>query len=284
MFDFNKQKCIFEGKHHYHWLGHKFDIIINDIDWAKKSVNPYLIAAVTSQSELKLYDVRANKSMLAQKIGDYALNKVMIKSKKKVLIGDANSNLWEFDYKKSSKFRGYVYRRYRGFVGGINDFAVHPTRNLVASVGLGRYVVVHRFNQPHLPMFRTYLKQKLNAVLFGEKWDTKYMPEEEEKTKEDESGDKNENEQKEDDVDGFLDDDDESGQESEGSEGPKSEESDHDSLDIDRLDPEELKEIKDAYGYDTDELEELLEELKASKQTDDEIETPPLKKRKLSEK
>merc|ERR1712154_206590 len=201
-----KQKCIFKGQHHFHYLGHKHEIIINDVDWAKKSVNPWLCAAVTSQSELKLYDLRANKSMLCQKIGDYALNKVMIKSKKKVLCGDANSNLWEFDYLKSAKYRGYVYRRYRGFVGGINDFAVHPTRNLIATVGVGRYAVVHRFNQPHLPMFRTYLKQKLNAVLFCERYDTKYMSEEEE-----EETEKNVNEvdsqneiKNDDDVNGFL--------------------------------------------------------------------------------
>lgn len=271
IWDFNKQKCIFKGKHHYHYLGHKHEITINDIDFSRH--NKYLCAAVTSQSELKLYDIRSNKSMLIQKIGDYSLNKILIKSQKKVVIGDSNGNIFEFDYLKPAKERGYVYRRYRGFVGAIRDFDIHPTRNLLASVGLGRYVVVHRFNQPHLPLFRTYLKQKLNAVLFGITYDTKYLPqqeeeeekkEEEEKAKHHDDGNGN--------IDSFLNDDDED----------NDEEDDDQDEDVDIQNWNEKLD-----GYDTDELQELLNEIKAQKhddesQVDSNDSEPSSKRRKLN--
>eukprot|EP01083_Nonionella_stella_P026776 73727_1 len=273
VYDFNKQKCIFRGKHHYHWLGHKHKIIINDVDWAKKTVNPYLCAAVTSQSELKLYDIRAEKSMLAQKVGEYALTKVKIKSKKKVLIGDANSNVWEFDYLKPAKERGYVYRRYRGFVGAIKDFDVHPTRNLLASVCLGRYVVVHRFNQPHLPLFKTYLKQKLTSVLFGAQFDTKYLPKEEDKEQMNDKEDMN------DDVQNFVND-----SESEDNDEPQHIMDDDDAKDDDDEEETDLEHLKDKLdGYDTDELQDLLDELKTNKNDNNNSDEPPVKKKKISE-
>ena len=265
VWDFNKQKCIFSGHHHQHWLGHQHEVSINDVDWARKSVNPYLCAAVTAQSELKLYDVRTGKSMLAQKIGDYALNKVRMSSKKKVLIGDSNGNLWSFDYRKPSKERGYVYRRYRGFVGSIKDFDLHPTRSLMASVGLGRYAVVHRLNQPHLPLFRAYLKQKLNAVLFAARYDTKYLPEDDGKEEHGDGGG--------DDVDGFLNDsesldEDEEHEEEQEEHHEEVEEEQHESGDqgFDGFD-----------GYDTDEMKELLHEMK-----DGDTHQPPKKMRKIN--
>jgi len=290
IYDFNKQKCVFRGEHHYHYLGYKHEVIINDLDWGKKSVNPYLCAAVTSQSELKLYDLRSRKSIFAQRINDYSLNKVKVKSQKKVLIGDSNSNVWEFDYLKPAKIRGLTYRRFRGFVGAIRDFDIHPTRNLLASVGLGRYAVVHRFNAPHLPLLRLYLKQKLNAVLFNDTRETEYLPEEKEQSEE----------RPEEPVDAFLDDDEEEEakeevvaededdeevvDELEDHDEEDEEDDDDDDDDDDGVDDEaDLNERLD--GYDTDELQELLEDLKARKDSDDDgnEDSPPLKKRKLDE-
>eukprot|EP00485_Elphidium_margaritaceum_P010753 CAMPEP_0202687886 /NCGR_PEP_ID=MMETSP1385-20130828/3454_1 /ASSEMBLY_ACC=CAM_ASM_000861 /TAXON_ID=933848 /ORGANISM="Elphidium margaritaceum" /LENGTH=617 /DNA_ID=CAMNT_0049342739 /DNA_START=901 /DNA_END=2754 /DNA_ORIENTATION=- len=310
IYDFNKQKCIFRGEHHYHYLGYQHEVSINDIDWGKKSVNPWLCAAVTQQSELKLYDVRTKKSIFAQRIGDYALNKVVIKSKKKVLIGDANANIWEFNYLQKAKDRGYVYRRYRGFVGAIKDFAIHPTRNLLASVGLGRYAVIHRFNHPHLPLMRLYLKQKLTAVLFNDTIETKYLPPEEQEQQQEE--------QKNNDLNSFLGDSDQEEEEEEEDEEEQEEENmsehkqtdewDEDEDEDDEEEDSEVDDDKNEYdikhksllhefededketwnekldGYDTDELQELLQELKAEKEANREDSSqPPLKKRKLND-
>eukprot|EP01084_Bolivina_argentea_P301259 519670_1 len=263
IYDFNKQKLIFKGDHHYHWLGHKHEIIVNDVDWAKKSVNPYLCAAVTSQSEVKLYDIRTNKSSLCQKICDYSLNKVMIKSKKKIVVADANANVWEFDYLKPVKERGYAFRRFRGFIGAIKDFDIHPTRNLLASVGLGRYAVVHRFNAPHLPLMRVYLKQKLNAVLFGTVYDTQYLPKEERKDEKD----VNENK----DILDFVNDSESDGNDEENMDNDMNGNGDD-------INEEKLNEELD--GYDTDELKEILNDLR--NKNDNKIDEPPLKKQKLN--
>merc|ERR1712039_936227 len=112
--------------------------------------------------------------------------------------------------------------------------------------------VVHRFNQPHLPLFRTYLKQKLNAVLFGEKYDTKYVPEEEKE------------EQKEaEQIDSFLEDESEENEESELNETDETVEESND----------ERQEIDEKFdGYDTDELKDLLNDMQTNE--------PQTKKRK----
>ena len=55
----------------------------------------------------------------------------------------------------------FRYRRYRGFIGAVMDFEMHPTYRLIASVGLGRTVVLHRMKQPGIPLWRKYLKQKV---------------------------------------------------------------------------------------------------------------------------
>ena len=159
-------------------MGYKHEIEINDIDWCKTSINPNICAAVTAQSTCMIYDLRSNKSKLSQKIGEYSLNKIKISSKRKCLISDANANIWEYDYLKSCAKRGKMYRRYRGFVGSIRDFDLHPTKNLLGSVGLGRYAVIHRINQPNLPLMKVYLKQKLNTVLFSRLWEDIYETDE----------------------------------------------------------------------------------------------------------
>merc|ERR1711972_650729 len=64
------------------------------------------------------------------------------------------------------KDRGKMYRRYCGFIGAVTDFEMHPTQKWIASVGLGRTLVMHHMKVPRLPMWRKYLKQKLTSVLY----------------------------------------------------------------------------------------------------------------------
>ena len=59
----------------------------------------------------------------------------------------------------------FRYRRYRGFIGAVMDFEMHPTYRLIASVGLGRTVVLHRMKQPGISLWRKYLKQKVCWIL-----------------------------------------------------------------------------------------------------------------------
>ena len=55
-------------------------------------------------------------------------------------------------------------RAYRGFTGGIRDVICHPTSPVIVSVGLDRFVRVHRYDS-QTPILKTYLKSRLNTLL-----------------------------------------------------------------------------------------------------------------------
>lgn len=187
-------------------MGIKHEVFIKDLDWSQS--NPFLVGAVTAQSDLKLYDCRSKKSILRQKICDYGLNRIKIISTRKCMIADSNANLWEFDYLKPSKERGFSYRRYRGFVGSLRDFDLHPNYKsgkncLVATVGLGRHLTIHKLNMPRLPLVKIYLKQKLNCCLFSSKWETQYYANESKQDNDNENRNQNKEKNR---VDALVDD------------------------------------------------------------------------------
>ncbi|ETO06350.1 WD40 repeat-containing protein [Reticulomyxa filosa] len=107
----------------------------------------------------------------------YGVTCVKVKSKQKLLVGMSNGFVFEFDYLMSIYERGRMYRRYRNAVlGSVRDIDCHPTKEMFASVGLGRYLTVHRFNRPHFPLLQLYLKQRLTSVLFSKQFETHFDP------------------------------------------------------------------------------------------------------------
>ena len=141
-------------------------VTVSDIVWSRKAINPAVIIACTKQSCVMMYDIRmSGKGILVQKMGDYTLNRVKLRSNEDLMVADGNANLWEFAYRKPVKERGKMYRRYCGFIGAVTDFEMHPTNPWIASVGLGRTLVLHHMKVPRLPMWKKYLKQKVRVFV-----------------------------------------------------------------------------------------------------------------------
>ncbi|ETO05657.1 WD-repeat protein, partial [Reticulomyxa filosa] len=152
IWDFNKEKCIMKGKRRVDYLNLEQPMTINDLDWSK--MDPNICVAGTSQSQVFLFDLRSDKTALVQTMADgYGVTCVKVKSKQKLLVGMSNGFVFEFDYLMSIYERGRIVR----------DIDCHPTKEMFASVGLGRYLTVHRFNRPHFPLLQLYLKQRLTS-------------------------------------------------------------------------------------------------------------------------
>lgn len=64
-----------------------------------------------------------------------------------------------FDFRQQK-----VVHAYRGFTGAIRQIVCHPTKPLVVSVGLDRFVRVHHLDR-QTPLHKAYLKSRLNVVL-----------------------------------------------------------------------------------------------------------------------
>jgi len=181
VYDIHRQKMVYRGRHSRHWLGHQFKLTVSDLEWSisrggGSHLNPCVVIACTKQSNVIMYDIRANngKAILSQKLGEYTLNRMKLRTNEDLTIADGNANLWDYQWRKPIIDRGGMYRRYCGFVGAVTDFEMHPTRDLIASVGLGRKVVLHDVKTPRLPHWRYYLKQKLTACLFSTIYELQY--------------------------------------------------------------------------------------------------------------
>lgn len=57
-----------------------------------------------------------------------------------------------------------VVHAYRGFTGSIRQIVCHPTKPLVVSVGLDRFIRLHHLDR-QTPLHKAYLKSRLNVVL-----------------------------------------------------------------------------------------------------------------------
>ena len=74
-------------------------------------------------------------------------------------MGSGKGRMLLFDFRQQK-----VVHAYRGFTGSIRQIVCHPTKPLVVSVGLDRFVRVHHLDR-QAPLHKNYLKSRLNAVL-----------------------------------------------------------------------------------------------------------------------
>ena len=84
-----------------------YSVTTTDIEWSRKIVNPAVLIAATKQSNVIMYDIRTSgKGVISQKLGDYTLNRLKLRSKDDLLVADGNANLWEYQYRKPVLERG----------------------------------------------------------------------------------------------------------------------------------------------------------------------------------
>lgn len=77
---------------------------------------------------------------------------------------------------------------FKGNTGSIRDIAIHPTMNVVATVGLDRIMRVFD-TESRQQLHRVYLRQRLNCVLFSSEETVQCFAKEEESEEEEEKPD-----------------------------------------------------------------------------------------------
>ena len=88
-----------------------------------------------------------------------------------VVIGSGKGRCVLFDFRQQK-----VINAYRGYTGAIRQAICHPERPYVVSVGLDRFVRVHHLDR-QTPLFKTYLKSRLNGVLMRREFDVEFEEE-----------------------------------------------------------------------------------------------------------
>ena len=140
---------------------------------------------------------------------------------------------------------------YKGNTGSIRDIAIHPSMNVVATVGLDRIMRVFDI-ETRQQLHRVYLRQRLNCVLFSSEELVQCFAKEEESEKEEEEKEssddleieEDEKEEKEDDLEMEEDEEEEKQEDEDEDEDEDSDDSMlHDDDDaVDNSDDEELEE------------------------------------------
>ena len=90
-----------------------------------------------------------------------------------VVIGSGKGRMLLFDMRTMKTVHAY-----RGFTGSIREIYCHPTNPLILSVGLDRFLRVHHYNSQK-PVYKSYLKSRLNAVLVRKDFNTSCSVDEE---------------------------------------------------------------------------------------------------------
>ena len=135
---------------------------------------------------------------------------------------------------------------YKGNTGSIRDIAIHPSMNMVATVGLDRIMRVFDI-ETRQQLHRVYLRQRLNCVLFSSEELVQCFAKEEESEKEEEEKESSddlevEEDEKEDDLE-MEEDEEEEKQEDEDEDEDSDDSMLHDDDDaVDNSDDEELEE------------------------------------------
>ena len=133
---------------------------------------------------------------------------------------------------------------YKGNTGSIRDIAIHPSMNVVATVGLDRIMRVFDI-ETRQQLHRVYLRQRLNCVLFSSEELVQCFAKEEESEKEEEekeSSDDLEVEEEEEEKDDNLEMEEDDEEEKQEDEEDSDDSMLHDDDAVDNSDDEELEE------------------------------------------
>lgn len=122
-----------------------------------------VVAVVTGHHHVRIYDVRAGRRPVKSVTeGEFPYTCMALSGDgSSIVAGDTTGALRRFDV---STLR--VSGSYKGIGGALRDVDVHPTADVVASVGLDRCLRLHDLKTRRL-LHRVYLKQRLNCVVFA---------------------------------------------------------------------------------------------------------------------
>ena len=96
---------------------------------------------------------------------EYPLTALSVRSDQEVVVGNTQGKMGLLDIRN----KGKLIHTFKGFAGAIRSVHCHPTKPLVASCGLDRFLRVHNLNSKKMTN-KVYLKSRLNCVLFAKEW------------------------------------------------------------------------------------------------------------------
>jgi len=160
------EKCVWKAKNVPHdFLDMEVPMYDKDADWV--DLNKKVFVTATAYNQIRLYDVRQKpRPVLDCSVGDKPFTCVRVDPLKNHIITAANTMAWVNMMDLKMKCR--VVGGFKGISGSVRSMAYHPKESYLATVGLDRYL--HIFSTSLLnrkSVIKTYMKQKLNAVLMS---------------------------------------------------------------------------------------------------------------------
>ncbi|XP_071275712.1 LOW QUALITY PROTEIN: WD repeat-containing protein 74 [Agelaius tricolor] len=142
------------------WLDLRVPVWDRDLQFLPGSQR---IVTCTGHGQVRLYDPSCprRRPVLDAAFGEAPLTALALpEGNTSVVVGSARGDVAVIDLRK-----GRVLRALKGFAGGVRGLQCHPRLPLVASVGLDRFLRLHRLDG-HL-CHKVYLKSRLTCLLLN---------------------------------------------------------------------------------------------------------------------
>lgn len=128
-----------------------------------------ILAVGSAHSEVRLYDIRQQRRPIAltpKGMWEHRVTAICQLPTNALVVGDSAGFLQSMDWRKNLN---RVTGRFVGPAGSIRAVVAHPEQKRLAVVGLDRMLRIYDFST-RKQMYCMYLRQRLNCVLFGQKF------------------------------------------------------------------------------------------------------------------
>ena len=120
------------------------------------------IVTCTGHHQIRIYDPeKQRRPVMDIEWDEYPIKSLSLRANGyHAFVGNARGEMAMVDLRG----KAYIVQKYKGGAGSIRAIQCHPTDDIVASVGLDRYLRIHDINSRKL-LQKFYLKSKLNCLL-----------------------------------------------------------------------------------------------------------------------
>lgn len=145
---------------------------VSDLAW----LTPDTVAVCSRYGEIRKYDVRIGgkqRRPVAEVVweevskgqGRVSNTAIAALGEDQVIVGTSQGKLGLWDWRAGAGHQGVV-RKYGGCVGAVREISTQPGNKYFCAVGLDRYLRVWQHGAGgKLPLYKLYLKSRLNSVL-----------------------------------------------------------------------------------------------------------------------
>lgn len=154
------------------------EIWISDLAW----LTPDTVAVCSRYGQIRKYDVRIGGKQ-RRPVGELVWEEVSkgqgrvsntalaALGENQVIVGTSQGKLGLWDWRTGAGHQGVV-RKFGGCVGAVTEISTHNNNKYFCAVGLDRYLRVwHHGAGGKLPLYKLYLKSRLNSVLMTREFD-----------------------------------------------------------------------------------------------------------------